>query len=239
MKKHFISFADSKFLGTLNRIESQAINSNFFDSVETFNENLLSDDIKQYCIENTNRGFGFWIWKPILIKEYLKKINFGDLLLYCDAGCTINSEGKQRFNDYVSMLSKDDDDDIITFNMYANLEKFWSKMDIFLFFNSENLMDTGQIGATSIFLKKTEKTIKLIDEWAHICVNYRNLLDDSKSKSNESDVFIENRHDQSIFSMVAKKYKTIQLPDETYMIVNGNHKNFDNKYPIQGTRIKF
>jgi hypothetical protein len=237
MKKHFISFADSKLLNTLNRIKSQAINSNFFDSVETFNENFLSHDIKEYCINN-HRGFGYWIWKPILIKEYLKKINFGDLLVYCDAGCTINSEGKQRFDEYVSMLSKNDDD-IITFNMYSNLEKFWSKMDIFLFFNSENLMETGQIGATSIILKKTEKTIKLIDEWEHICVNHRNLIDDSKSKSNESDVFIDNRHDQSIFSMVAKKYKTIELQDETYMIVNGNHQNFNKQYPIHATRLRF
>jgi hypothetical protein len=174
----------------------------------------------------------------ILIKNYLEKLNFNDLLLYCDAGCTINIEGSERFNDYVNMLSSGDDD-ILTFNMYENLEKFWTKMDVFEFFNSKNLMDTGQIGATSIFLKKTEKTLKLINEWENICINHRNLIDDSKSIQTENDCFIEHRHDQSIFSMVAKKYKTIELSDETYIINNGNPNSFNKKFPIQGTRLRF
>jgi hypothetical protein len=123
--------------------------------------------------------------------------------------------------------------------MIGNLEKYWSKKDIFLHFNAENLMDTPQIGSTSIMLKKTEKTISLINEWCDVCINNRNLLDDSPSINGETSFFIDNRHDQSLFSMVAKKYKTFELTDETYMIVNGVHNVFDKHYPIHGTRLRF
>jgi len=237
MNKYFICFADTKYQRTLLRLEEQAKEYGLFDCVDTFNENFLSDDIKKYCLENT-RGFGFWIWKPILIKFYLEKIDYNDILIYCDAGCTLNIEGKERFEYYMDILSKPEND-IITFNMYDNLEKYWTKKDIFVRFNTEHLMETGQIGATSIIMKKTKKTIDLITEWHDICTKERHLLDDSPSENKETTYFIDNRHDQSLFSMVAKKYKTFELPDETYMILNGNHQNFDKQYPIQGTRLKF
>lgn len=235
MKIHFISFADTKFSRTLDRIKNEAINSNFFDHVEIFDESFLDDEIKHYC-DNNPRGYGFWIWKPIMIKKYLEKINFGDLLMYCDAGCTINSNGSERFNEYVKMLSSEEKyNDIITFNTDYE-EKKWTKMDTFDFFNLHSLMDSKHVIATSIFLKKTDNTLDLINEWEYVCVNHRNLIDDSSSKNPNSEFFMDNRHDQSIFSMVVKKYDTIKLTDETYMILNGK---FDNKYPIHATRIKY
>lgn len=237
MHKHFISFADSKYQRTLLRLKQQAHESNFFDYINTFDENFLSDDIKTYCFDNP-RGFGFWIWKPILIKNYLENINYNDIVIYCDAGCTINKEGLERFNYYIDVLTKPEND-IIVFNMYGNLEKNWSKKDIFIYFDSENLMGTPQIGATSILLKKTKNTINLITEWYDTCTKKRHLLDDTPSINEETTDFIDNRHDQSIFSMIAKKYKTFDLPDETYMIVNGNDKVFDKQFPIQGTRLRF
>jgi hypothetical protein len=235
-KKHFISFADKKYSKTLMRIKNQSIESGFFDVVETFNEEFLSEEIKKYCLSN-GRGYGFWIWKPILIKNYLDNMNYGDILTYCDAGCTINKEGRQRFEEYINILSNPEND-IITFNM-EHLEKYWSKRDIFVHFNADNLMDTGQVCATSIILKKTEKTINLINEWYNVCINNRNLIDDSRSINGESSFFIDNRHDQSLFSMVSKKYKTFELTNETYVIVDGNHNVFNKQYPIQATRLRF
>ena len=42
---------------------------------------------------------------------------------------------------------------------------------------------------------------------------YNLINDDTK---NEENCFIENRHDQSIYSIIVKKFGSIKLNDETY-----------------------
>ena len=46
--------------------------------------------------------------------------------------------------------------------------------------------------------------------------------------------FIDHRHDQSLFSLLRKKYGTISIPDETYS-ENWSDSNIKNK-PIHATR---
>ncbi len=53
-------------------------------------------------------------------------------------------------------------------------------------------------------------------------------------KNNEEPYFIENRHDQSIYSIIVKKYGSIKLPDETYFNDWANGIN----YPILAKRNK-
>ena len=36
------------------------------------------------------RGGGFWIWKHHIISNLLDKISEGDVVVYCDAGASIN-----------------------------------------------------------------------------------------------------------------------------------------------------
>ena len=43
------------------------------------------------------RGYGFWLWKPFIIFETLKKLNDGDICLYCDAGNSIVSDPSPLF----------------------------------------------------------------------------------------------------------------------------------------------
>ena len=49
------------------------------------------------------------------------------------------------------------------------------------------------------------QTRELINEWCELSQNYK-LIDDSSSKSINLPEFIEHRHDQSIYSLLTKKY---------------------------------
>ena len=65
----------------------------------------------------------------------------------------------------------------------------------------------------------------LIKLWWDTAKNYPNLFDDSKSITPNFNNFIENRHDQSIFSLICK--------------IKGVEEEFDWKsIPIKATRIR-
>ena len=51
--------------------------------------------------------------------------------------------------------------------------------------------------------------------WYETCCKYH-LLNDKHSISPNYDEFIEHRHDQSIFSVIRKKFNTYYIKDETY-----------------------
>ena len=58
---------------------------------------------------------------------------------------------------------------------------------------------------------KNKFTLKLLDEWAEVYKKDFSLVDDSKSKIKNFKGFLENRHDQSIFSLICKKNKVKTL----------------------------
>ena len=68
-----------------------------------------------------------------------------------------------------------------------------------------------------------------------ICSDY-SMIDDSPSIENNITNFKVHRHDQSIFSILRKKYGTISVPDDTWF------KNFSSpealQVPILATRIR-
>ena len=63
---------------------------------------------------------------------------------------------------------------------------------------------------------------------------YKNLIDDTSSKSKELKTFIEHRHDQSMFSLVCKKFNT-HLLSATEMGFCYKHEK---KFNLNGKKIK-
>jgi hypothetical protein len=230
---HFICFADNKFINTLKRIELEALNSEFFNKVVTFSEDFLDEKTLNYCYSN-GRGFGYWSWKSYIVYEYMKKLDYGDILVYSDAGNTINVNGKDRFKFYIDYLSQDYNDSIF-FHMPQHLEKTWTKMDAIDFLDSYDLIDTGQIAACSFLIKKTDRTVELVKKWRDVCYDHKNLIDDTESKIENDGTFSEHRHDQSILSILVKKMKIELFEDDTWKY----YSHGDNSYPINCTRIKY
>jgi hypothetical protein len=230
----FLSFADKKYHATLDRIKNEAISSSFFDKVKTYTENDLPDDLKKFCISN-KRGFGYWIWKPYFVYKTINEINEDDILVYCDAGCSINTKGNERFNDYIEMV-KNDSCGNISFQT-GHLEKKFTKGEVFKYFDAYEHSDSGMIANCCIVLRKNEHTSNIVKLWYDTCINQRHLITDSPSSVPNDPSFYDHRHDQSIFSVIRKKYGTIFLDDETYKL--NKDGNFDTKFPIHCSRIKY
>lgn len=205
----FLSFADSRMSAALERLGRQAEALDFFDEITLFTEHDLSAEFTSRMgryLTPSCRGFGYWSWKPWSIHHVLQEMEEGDRLLYLDAGCHINANGTDRFREYVNMLDRDSRGMLIFTN--GQPEYKWTKGDIFRHFGVSqedgHITHTQQIAGGHVFLKKNPLTESLIRDWLHVFYDHLHLADNTPSASPNLPGFVENRYDQSIFSILCK-----------------------------------
>jgi len=232
-RNHFITFGNEIYHNSVRRICQEANTLHFFDEIKGFTETDLQNDFLFWnkhgqFILNNKRGYGYWIWKSYLIKQKLEQLNENDILVYCDAGCQVNPNGVERLNEYVDMLrSNKENYGLLSFQLNYNEEQY-TKRAIFDIYECSKML---QNMATIVLIKKNNHSINVIREWYSYCENY-NLINDFTC--NEIPEFIENRHDQSILSVLVNKYGSIKLLDETYF----TNWNDGREYPFLAKRLR-
>lgn len=236
-KIHFITYGNANFNNSKKRIKNEAINCGWFDTVNICGPKDLTQEFKTEFndILKQPRGAGYWIWKFDIIKQQLDKLKNNDILVYIDAGCSININGKKRFDEYIQMLNNSNES-IISFQT-SHIEKTYTTKQIFKYFDidiNSNHGNTGQYVASVLLMKKCQKMIKIIDECIKVLQTDHLLVTDYYNKTNQCDCFIDNRHDQSILSLVRKKYGSIILNEETWFQPFGNSHSL--KFPFWTTR---
>ncbi len=224
---HFLTFGNELYTNALKRIEKEAIIFKKFNKIHKihikrpndFDDNFKNKHIK--FIESNKRGYGYWIWKPYFIQQTLNIMEDNDILIYADAGCTLNIKGLYRFKEYINLV-KNSEYGIITFQLpYPEYQ--YTKMDTIESINSN--LNSKQLHATVIIMRKCPHVLNIVNQWVLFSENYH-LIDDTPSiKPNHSE-FKDHRHDQSIFSLICKKMGSIIIPDETFDFDNKNNKPF-------------
>lgn len=214
MKIHFISFADKKYRKTLERIKEEAERTKFFDTVKIYSENDLAEDFMERSgefIRSNQRGFGYWIWKPQVAIQRMNEIEEGDILVYADAGCSIYSSGVSVFSKYIQETIKNK---VCVFQL-EYIEKKYCKMDLLKEIGGDP--DSLTICATFYYMMKTKENLEFLNEWLRLCQT-PHLVDDSPSVIPNDPSFLDHRHDQSIFSLLLKKYrKEPVIPDYSFI----------------------
>ncbi len=211
MKKIFVTFGDGSddLKNAAIRLRNEALSSGFFDDVIMGNlaylkENCSLDYLANIdFIKNNNRGLGYWIWKPIILRHVLEKVNYGDLIFYSDAGCELSIKARSHFKFLCKLAKKNEG----LFFRLPYLENTYTKADIFNddIFKGQLNGEDNQVQATFFLLHKTIKNIHLINDWYSLAVkNNYHYIDDSPSELSNHVSFIENRHDQSILSCLIK-----------------------------------
>jgi len=205
----FITFGagDQKYYDAGNRLIEQAQQLNVFDNIKLYTDIDLKSDISfwnkhQHFIENNKRGYGYWLWKPYLIHKNMENMVNGDILLYLDCGCELDINKKEMMIKQFELIKQE-----YIIGTYACSEIQWTKMD--LFFEMDMLhhpgLNTLQHQAGALLFLVCDKTRKLVKEWYELGCNYHNI-DDTPSIRPNLIYFKEHRHDQSIFSLITKKY---------------------------------
>lgn len=208
----FITFGShNNYIDAGKRLIEQAKNTDMFNEIILYTaDDLKTDDLfwKTHgdFISKNSRGYGYWIWKSYLIKKNMEKMNHGDILLYLDCGCEIDCREKNWI--YSCMEQVKIDKIMGTYYRFPGdfSEKYWSKMDLIEKCNiNSTLLDSKQRQGGLILLYVCDEVKQLVDEWDKLSFDYHNL-NDSPSILTNSAGFKEHRHDQSIFSLLTKKY---------------------------------
>lgn len=244
MSNYLLSFGDQYFKYQKLRLRREAERTGWFADVIIHSPESISDFLNEHkeFVANS-RGYGYWIWKPYIILEQLKKINDGDILVYIDSGGSVLSHRKNRFDQYIEMLNQTDKP-IITFydgGSYGEIqyqEKFFQKMGTLKRFNleaDEEFLNSGQVEGGVFICKKTDFSVSFVQEWFNLLVenNYALVIDEDNFLQRED--FICHRHDQSILSILCKLHRTILISlSDCY----GNGPFFSSRLTDSGLREK-
>jgi len=209
MSIHFCTFGSPGYEKAFDRIKRQAINSNFFTSIDIYNEtNTPGIEIHVDFIKKNKRGYGYWFWKPLVILDMMNKYEKDSIIIYADAGCEIikNEKTTVLFNKYISDVKNHSSHRLGFVNNHN--EYMWTKQDLFDYIKSDNEHKKSKqlCGGIQILLN-TESNKKLMQEWLEIMTidNYHYVNDNPSILKNHPN-FKEHRHDQSVISLLKKKY---------------------------------
>lgn len=240
----FISFADCRMRNALLRIKRQAVEMGIFDSIEVFDETTLMPDLAPWLNQGTKRRFAYYCWKPYLIFRELSKLEEGDILVYCDAGCHLIPAGKKRFQDYLRLLESDplgvklfEVAEMI--NGEPCTETRCTKGDVFEYFHCRDkspITESLQYASGHIFCRCCASSLALIEQWDQSWRHDFSLLTDEPSRSPNSSLFQVHRHDQSLLSIIYKQAGGSPLPyGETW---SSTDWDMSGRFPILDLRDK-
>ena len=249
------AFASPDLFLSKIRFYNQAKSLNFYQGIKIYEKRELSTKtlniIENYLTKNNRRGYGYWIWKPEIILNFLRQIPENSILQYSDIGCHFNRKGINKLFFYQDMCDKNS---IVSFQysnpkikkinfIYPNyLEYQYTKADLMRYFNlnfNHIYMNTPQVCSGTFFIKKNYINIEFLKNWLKVFENM-SLIDDSISVSKNHKNFIEHRHDQSVFSLLCKLNNIFSLSayENFEWSLDNKGRNWDHlsESPIQARR---
>lgn len=224
MKKYLLTFCSSNYSNeriNKNIVPNEAKSLDVFDEIISLDEynldkyiyNIIQERIKKYGY----RLYGYSSWRPYIILKYLNQINDGDILVYMDSDFISLSENKSHkqelFKDIFNKLEKNDIGIIAHFgevstDLLFTTTKLRKCIEKYLNYNfTFNQLNNLQYASGIIYIKKCKNSINIINLWNEILQNNFDLVTDAYNNDPDNyEGFIENRHEQSIWSLICKYY---------------------------------
>ena len=201
-----ISYGDEKYSSQLEFNGKSALEIAKANEFYGYTPKDIDPEFKEknkYILEKS-RGNGYWLWKPYFLYKTLKeKLDYGDYLIYSDAAI-MYVEPAQKLVDFLKEKKLD-----MYLHRLPHLEKQYTKRDAFILLGVDQpfYAETGQFNAAFQVYRKTKFTEFFLGEYLYYAQDKRIITDDANvlGVSNYPE-FRDHRHDQSILSLLTKKY---------------------------------
>lgn len=209
---HFVAFGTlPEYQPSLRRIKSQAENSGYFASTKLYIPQTtpgLADHAE--FIAKHRRGYGYWIWKPLVILDRMSQVPEGDIVAYADTGCTIHSTTSRARGAFAAYLAALRAHPAQRFAFQTtHVTETWCKADVLAMFGIQPgspAAQAGQIMATIQMYANTPANRAFLQEWLALMTRGGyHAVTDAPSVLPNAPSFREHRHDQSIFSLLAQR----------------------------------
>jgi len=239
MRIHLVTFATPRFRHRQLFLGWSAFANKVVDSVTHWTpKKLLAAGFENRCprIRLSERGSGFYAWKPFIIQKKLEVAPEGDIVFYCDVGRTfpykLLSGSLQFFLDWMKAHKQSIMPGIQI--PWGGPMSMWTKRDAFVSMS----MDTPSVHATapiqasfSIWINGLDSK-EIVADWMNLSAQRQMISDDpSVLGLPELSGFKEHRHDQSILSLACLK-RGLQGID-----LGTNLPSIDPKHPTEVARF--
>lgn len=214
MRKYLINYADKRFYKAQQMNRETGLMVGGFDeciSLDRADLDLSFVRANRKILEQP-RGAGYWLWKPYIIAKTLTKINQGDLLFYSDAGAWFIN----KIDPLLPILDASAEKMLLFSLEDYRTNAIWTKRDCFVLLDldREPYLSYPQLKAGYIIMKKNNFVIQFINEWLNYARDYRILTDaPNECRLPNYPFFEDHRHDQSILSLLGRKYNLSTIPD--------------------------
>lgn len=203
-----LNYANQAYRSSQRKNSRTGLSVGGFDRVISYGPDDIDPDFSKtnQQILRAPRGNGYWLWKPYFIHQTLKTIAPEDWLFYSDSGSYF-IHSVQPLVELAQSLQLS----LITFED-AHKEENFSKRDalILLDADSPDVLNSPQRQAAFSLWRNDEFTRQFATSWLQYCQDPRIITDQQNTLGLPNHpAFQDHRHDQTVFSLLAKKH---QLP---------------------------
>lgn len=212
-KIHLVTFATENFQSQQIALEKSALGSGAVDSCDRWSmESLRREPFfeKNREILQAPRGGGYWLWKPYIIQQALLTKS-ADWILYYDAGKRRGHRIHGKLDGFIHWCEQHRTGMLPgVYIPQWGPNSWWTKRDAFVLMNCDQAEyhDTPLVQATFSFWRNDAASRDFVAEWLHYCEDARILTDQANLCGLPNlPGFVEHRHDQSILTLLCKKYE--------------------------------
>lgn len=230
MARYFINYGDGRFSASRERIAREAEALGIFDKVVAYSPDDLDDDFRRNPLFRYARGGGYWCWKPWITLDALNKTKPGDIICYCDSGCSLFPS--KEWEEWFRMLDKYD---MVVFrNMYRNKQYVKRYMlDYFKPVLGDWWGEYYQVVTGAYFVRNTPFVRRFFEEEMQLFTEDMVVDVPPEAMGREAPCFVEHRHDQSLFSALVFE----RLPERKIKILSNTFEARIKGQAILATRL--
>ncbi|AYV84295.1 MAG: hypothetical protein Hyperionvirus21_29 [Hyperionvirus sp.] len=192
-----VNFNDAQLQQT-KWIKEWGINDVICYSINDLDNKFLDGN---YQIFKYSKGVGYYLWKPYFILATLLATD-AQYIVYCD--CSVKLKHSLE---YLLERVRNSSKNIFGYKT-GLIQKEWTKRDAFILMDCDdiNFAETEMVATSAIIFRNNIQSIEFLKKWLYYCSEERIITDipNVLGKTNYPG-FQENRHDQSIFSLLCKK----------------------------------
>ena len=238
---HLVTFATPRFYHRQLLLGISARVNGIVDTVTEWSPGRLNDagfQKKVPDIRFSERGVGYWSWKPFIIQQKLHEVPEGGVVLYCDVGRFFPYRLLDQSLDPFLRWMDENHQDIMPGVLipWHGPMSAWTKRDALV----EMGMDRPEIHrmipieASFSIWRKSEQSLNLVTSWQVLCAKRQMISDDPNQCGlpNLPD-FREHRHDQAILTLCCHQsgIRGLDLGDQK--------PDYDYRTPSEVLKIKW
>ena len=209
MKIHLVTYATPRFRLRQLILGWSARVNRVVDTVTHWNpQKLLKSGFEERCkdIKLSERGSGFWAWKPFIIADKLREVPDGDLVFYCDVGRRFPYKTLDRgLQPFVEWMDEQRQDFLPGLAItWRGSMSVWTKRDAFVLTDMDQpeIHRLAPIQASFSLWRACHPSRDFLDDWLAWC-SLRELISDDPSVCGLPELpdYFEHRHDQALLTL--------------------------------------